>query len=136
MWEQDGILKKVLEITSKYDLHARHIETFEYVDLCLHSVKGSVMAQYHKTICGNRGKVLVIGDANEGCPSPKLLKRQFDYEMLSGDSGNNKPWLRAEGKTFGHRKPARLFLLPDKANDLKGWEEVEQLIVYASNNKR
>ena len=133
MWEQDNILKKVLEIATKYDLYVRHVKKYEYINLCLHSVNGNVMVQYHKTVYGNRGNVLVIGDAKENYPNSKSLKKLSDYEILSGDAGRNKLWLRAEGKTFGHRKPAQLFLLPDNVNDLKEWKEVEQLIAYASN---
>ena len=72
---------------------------------------------------------------DETCPVPEQLEQIGDYTLLSGDHGSNKPWLRAEGKTFGHRRPASALFIHndslDKSDDSKAWREIEALIKYA-----
>ena len=77
----------------------------------------------------------IIGNADEDCPIPKHLKKIEDYTQLTGDEGMNKSWLRAEGKIFGHLKPAKAFFVPDsfpnELDDSPAWTEVKCLLRYA-----
>ena len=130
MWEHDTTLKKILKIAEKYDLYPRYPEKYDYINLCRFSSNGLVDAQYHKTV--QNETVLVIGKADKKCPNPKILEEIQSFDRLSGDHGSNRPWLRAEGKTFGHLKPARGFILPKTLDAPEQWVEVEDLIKYAA----
>ena len=133
MWNNGPILKKVVEIAKKYDLHRRDVEVGKgkYVDLCKGSESGPVEAQYHKTVKGPRENILVIGKASEDCPEPEYLTEELDCERLTGDCGPNKNWLRGQGQ-YPYLHAARLFVLPSRLDDLEGWKEVEGLLGYAS----
>ena len=132
IWEEDPLTARIIRIARKYNLVPRYLKKYEYIDLCWKSPEGDVRAQIHRYLVNPGGRALIIGNADDNCPEPKHLEGIQDFTQLSGDHGPNKPWLRAEGKTFGHRNPAKTFFSPQKhlkePDDYPAWKEVEELL--------
>ena len=83
------------------------------------------------------GRALIIGNADKNYPIFEHLEEIEDFTQLSGDRGSNKPWLRAEGGVFGHRKPAKAIFVPNsrlkEIDDSTAWKEIEGLLRYAAD---
>jgi hypothetical protein len=133
----DSLTARIIETAREHGLARRDPTKYEYINLCWKSSCGHVVAQIHEYIPDPGGRVLVIGNPGNDCPMPSPLQHIEDCSQLSGDRGSNKPWLRATGRTFGHRAPARSFFLPNRA--LEGsdsspvWKSVTALLMYAVN---
>ena len=141
LWPECRLIDRLIEkavgcadgISKRVTVRSIHPENrkFKYIDL---DCTAGVFAQVHKDLERGGGCVLVIGNADGKCPTPKYLDEIRDYGRLSGDGGNNKPWLRATGKNFGDRESARCFFVPDdlaKKPHLSGWQDVLALLGYA-----
>jgi hypothetical protein len=138
-WLMDPLINRIIEKAQKYNLKTRESPdpgTLEYINLRWRSASGNVATQIHKHLSWPNGCALIIGNADEDCPETKF-KRIEDFTQLSGDHGSNKPWLRAEGKNFGHRKPAKAFFVPNsmlkETDNSATWKEVEDLLRYAAD---
>jgi len=133
-WQNDQLTCDIIRIAAEYGLKPQFPEKQEYINL--KRASDNVAVQIHKRKGQHSGRALAIGNAEENCPISQLLEGNVCFDELSGDTGRNKLWLRSEGKTFGHRKPARVFFLQNNmasAENTKDacWSEVRALINYS-----
>lgn len=131
MWENDALTQCLMQM-AKDDLIHREPNVYEYKNFWSQSTR-DVALQLHKDIDKpDEGIALVIGKPDDDCP--KLNFVDINDIKLSGDKGKNKNWLRAETKTFKHRKPAKIYFINNsilsEEDDSADWQNIHKILRY------
>ena len=135
-WRGDGLTTRIIKVAEACGLEPRYPKVYKYINLF---GSGLTVAQIHWHIERDTGRILVIGDAADDCPSEGPLELIHippnDTSALSGDHGSCIRWLRAHAKPFHRLQPAKAFFIKDNAmkrsDRCREWKTIVSLLEYA-----
>jgi len=135
-WSHDELTARLIELAEACGLEPRYPSVYKYINLL---GSGFTVAQIHKHIERDTGRILVIGDPRDDCPSAEpleLIRIPPDgFSKLSGDHGSCIRWLRGHAKPFHRLQPAKAFFIKDNAmkrsDRCREWKKIASLLEYA-----